>query len=122
VSITRPDTAYVTLRLRIKEPLRAEIERAAAARGVSMNAEMQRRLEASFTPQPPGDLLDIWSADPSLRFMATFMMKELVHEGRAAAQAAGIPEEPAACWLERSDTYIRATRGVIHALSRTAKR
>lgn len=41
----RDRTATVDIKLRIKEPLRAEIEAAAKADGVSMNAEMVRRLD-----------------------------------------------------------------------------
>ena len=41
----RKQSATVDLKLRVKEPLRAAIERAARHRGISMNAEMVRRLE-----------------------------------------------------------------------------
>lgn len=44
----RKKTAIVNLRVRTKEPLRAQIEKAARKRGVSMNAETVARLEASF--------------------------------------------------------------------------
>ena len=40
----RKQSATVDLKMRIKEPLRAAIERAARQRGISMNAEMVRRL------------------------------------------------------------------------------
>lgn len=46
---TRPDHAIVQLsKVRLKEPLRAALERTAADRGVTMNAEIARRLEQSF--------------------------------------------------------------------------
>ena len=44
----RKPTAFVSYKLRIKEALRREIERAAKARGVSLNYEMSSRLERSF--------------------------------------------------------------------------
>jgi hypothetical protein len=44
----RKDAATVQVGLRIREPLRAQIERDAAALGVSMNALMADRLERSF--------------------------------------------------------------------------
>ncbi len=44
----RDKKAKVDLKLRMKEPLRASIEAAAAERGFSMNAEMVDRLESSF--------------------------------------------------------------------------
>src|SRR3954447_24995225 len=44
----RNETATVDIKIRMREPLRAEIEKAAADRGVSMNAEMVERLSESF--------------------------------------------------------------------------
>ena len=44
---SRSDT--IQLKARMKEPLRAKLEAAAEARGVSLNAEMVHRLEQSFT-------------------------------------------------------------------------
>ena len=46
--MARKETATVDLKLRLKEPLRAQIEAAASARGVSLNAEMVSRLYRSF--------------------------------------------------------------------------
>ena len=43
---SRSDT--IQLKARMKEPLRAKLEAAAKARGVSLNAEMIHRLERSF--------------------------------------------------------------------------
>jgi hypothetical protein len=42
----------VQLRLRIRESLRARLEKDARRGGISLNAEVERRLEASYT-QPP---------------------------------------------------------------------
>jgi len=47
----RKKTAHVDLRMRMQEPLRASIEKAAKKRGVSMNAEAVDRLERSFQIQ-----------------------------------------------------------------------
>jgi Arc-like DNA binding domain len=44
----RPQTAFAHLKVRMKEPLRAALEGAAKERGVSMNAEVVRRIEQSF--------------------------------------------------------------------------
>jgi hypothetical protein len=44
----RAASAIATIKIRMKEPLRAQIERAAKRRGVSMNQEMNDRLTASF--------------------------------------------------------------------------
>jgi Arc-like DNA binding domain len=51
----RNKTATVDLGLRIKEPLRVQIEAAARDRGVSMNAEVVARIEHSFEA---GEILD----------------------------------------------------------------
>jgi hypothetical protein len=40
----REDTATVDIKIRMKEPLRAEIEKSAKDKGISMNAEMINRL------------------------------------------------------------------------------
>jgi hypothetical protein len=47
----RSKTATADLGLRVKETLRSQIERAAKANGVSMNAEIVDRLERSFRPE-----------------------------------------------------------------------
>jgi hypothetical protein len=44
----REEAATVQLKVRMKEPLRANLEEAARRRGVSMNAETVHRLERSF--------------------------------------------------------------------------
>jgi Arc-like DNA binding domain len=44
----RDQATTVQLKVRMKEPLRADLEKAAHRRGVSMNAEIVRRLERSF--------------------------------------------------------------------------
>ncbi|SJM33126.1 hypothetical protein [Mesorhizobium delmotii] len=44
----RGDSPTADLKVRMKEPLRAKIEAAAAAKGVSMNAEAVDRLDRSF--------------------------------------------------------------------------
>lgn len=46
--VKRKESATVDVKIRMKEPLRAAIERAAKRRGVSMNSEMTDRLERSL--------------------------------------------------------------------------
>ena len=43
----RDRTAIVQLKVRMREPLRAHLEKAAAARGISLNSEIVDRLERS---------------------------------------------------------------------------
>src|SRR5262249_39346160 len=45
---TRDDAATAQLKIRIKEPLRAAVEKDAEARGLTMNAAINDRLEQSF--------------------------------------------------------------------------
>jgi hypothetical protein len=52
----RKKSATVGLMVRMKEPLRAKIEKAAKARGVSMNTEATSRLERSFSE---GDFVEV---------------------------------------------------------------
>jgi hypothetical protein len=44
----RDEATPVQIKLRMKEPLRAMLEESARERGISMNAELVRRLERSF--------------------------------------------------------------------------
>jgi hypothetical protein len=44
----RDEAAYVQLKFRVRERLRALLEQEAEQRGISLNAEIVRRLEASF--------------------------------------------------------------------------
>jgi Arc-like DNA binding domain len=46
--VKRDQTAVADVKTRLREPLRAKLERAARHRGVSMNAEICDRLERSF--------------------------------------------------------------------------
>ena len=50
---SRSDT--IQLKARMKEPLRAKLEAAAAAKGISLNAEMVHRLESSFLDEEARD-------------------------------------------------------------------
>jgi hypothetical protein len=43
-----PSSAFVGLKVRLREPLRKKLEVAAKKRGVSLNAELVARLEESF--------------------------------------------------------------------------
>jgi hypothetical protein len=47
----RPESDTVQLKVRMKEPLRAQLEKAAAKRGVSLNTEATDRLQQTFLNQ-----------------------------------------------------------------------
>jgi non-homologous end joining protein Ku len=55
--VKRSKTAIVGLRVRLREPLRKKLETAAKQKGVSLNAELVDRLEASFSAQAVEDKL-----------------------------------------------------------------
>jgi non-homologous end joining protein Ku len=55
--VKRSKTAIVGLRVRLREPLRKKLETAAKQKGVSLNAELVDRLEASFSAQAIEDKL-----------------------------------------------------------------
>lgn len=53
----RPKTATVNLKVRMKEPLRAKVETSAKKRGVSLNAEVVKRIELSFEAEKRESLI-----------------------------------------------------------------
>ena len=53
----RDEAQTVQVGLRVKEPLRALLEESATERGISMNAEIVRRLERTF--EPPEHKIDL---------------------------------------------------------------
>ena len=48
--VKREKTQVVQFKLRIRESLRAKLEKSARQSGISINSEMERRLEASYDP------------------------------------------------------------------------
>ena len=53
----REQSATIQLKIRMKEPLRAALEKAAQERGVSLNSEAVKRLELSFEEQKRESLI-----------------------------------------------------------------
>src|SRR5262249_22520015 len=78
----RPKAATVDIGLRVKEPVRARIERAAKDSGVSMNAEINSRLDSSFTKE---DIVDRMFGGPELRRMAMLWAAVFSHGARLGA-------------------------------------
>lgn len=106
----RKRTATVELKVRMKEPLRAKIEKAAKRRGVSMNAEAVDRLERSFSRD------DIWDGDATLRNMALIMAAAFARGGERGAHSRKHPEWSPADWLNDSFCYEVAATAVGEAL------
>ena len=95
--LARDESAATQLKLRIREPLRAAIERDAERRGISMNAVISERLEQSFQAEDGfggprisalfrslvetirlsgAGLTDGWLDDPSRRRSVLNLMKQ----------------------------------------------
>ena len=53
----RADTAKAQIKLRLREPLRAELEAEAKRRGFSLNMEIARRLENSLVEEKRGNIV-----------------------------------------------------------------
>ena len=79
----RPKAATVDIGLRVKEPVRARIERAARDNGVSMNAEINGRLDSSFTRE---DVFDRMFGGPEMRRMAMLWAASFYHGAQLGAQ------------------------------------
>lgn len=113
---TRDQKAIVDIKIRMREPLRAQIEKAAAVRGVSMNAEMINRLDRSFQR---GDLLD---EALSLRWgsrMAKIMQGVAVAMETVGDQAflAAEGRDPRGRWHEHPYAFDRALEAAKRALN-----
>jgi Arc-like DNA binding domain len=78
----RPRAATVDIGLRVKEPVRARIERAAKDNGVSMNTEINGRLDSSFTKE---DIIDRMFGGPEMRRMAMLWAAVFSHGARLGA-------------------------------------
>ena len=76
----RTKTATVDIGLRVKEPLRARIERAAKDSGVSMNAEINGRLETTFTKE---HLFDDLFGGPEMRRLAVMWAAVFAYDAQA---------------------------------------
>jgi hypothetical protein len=70
----RKASATVDIKIRMKEPLRRDIERAAKGRQISMNAEMVDRLSRGFT-------IDSVLGGPALRQVLIHLMAAFADEG-----------------------------------------
>jgi hypothetical protein len=110
-TVTRDDTATATIKIRMREPLRANIERAAAQNRRSMNLEMIERLQRSFSEEDK----DAFFGGPGLREIAYGMASAFGSHGTAYAAANGNRHDPAE-WLTDESTYNEAMIGVIEML------
>lgn len=106
----RDKTATVDIKIRMKEPLRAEVEAAAKDRGVSMNAEMVARLAQSFRDEG-------LFASPGVRLWAILKADEFSKTGQAAAARAGL-DTADQVWMNNPACLLEASLAVVEALLR----
>lgn len=109
--VRRRQTAKADLKIRLKEPMRARIERAASKRGVSMNAEMVDRLERSFGQ-------DDSFGGPQWRQTAHLMLSAFAIAGQRRADSKRFVGD----WMTDADCYLAAVCGVIEGLTIGAHR
>jgi hypothetical protein len=101
----RSATATAELKVRLREPLRAKVERAAKKHRVSMNAEIVTRLENSFIE------VDRFGGPDLMR--VTFLMAEaFAHAGELCSE----PNTPPAEWVRDHKIYMQAAFSVLQAL------
>jgi Arc-like DNA binding domain len=111
---TRPKAATVDIGLRVKEPMRARIERESKQRGVSMNAEITDRLETSFFKE---DMLDRFFGGPEMRRMATVWAAKFAEGARHGAYSEhGPPFDRPLDKKELTDPKTRTYQGGAQAL------
>ena len=99
---SKTDTVHVSTRMR--EPLRAKLEKAAKAGKVSLNNELVARVERSFSE-------DEAFGGPELRRIAILMAATFAIAGQASA-----PDEQPEQWLKNPAAYISGMAGVLRAL------
>lgn len=107
----RPVAGRVSLKVRMEEPLRASLERAAEERGVSLNAEAVRRLEWSFAQEER--LADVFGREGLLE--ATAGMLDVISE--RISREGGEDQQ----WIEDRKLYSYTLRIACKLLNKLAR-
>ena len=110
----RPRSATVDLKVRMKEPLRASLEKAAKADGISLNAEAVRMIEEGFrTKEEETSLV----ARTALGIYVSFGGLEAFTVMRLLANAASVIEmRTKTKWLDDPATFDQVRRALISIL------
>lgn len=104
----RSKTAIANLKVRLRESLRAKIERAAKSRGVSMNAEMVDRVDESFEKE--AEIERLFGSDEVFALMK--VVSSAMHlTGRFANTGSGYPH-----WAQNPVAYHEATLAAARVL------
>jgi hypothetical protein len=101
----RDQTAIADIKTRLREPLRAKLERAAKRHGVSMNAEIGDRLERTFRQE------DAFGG-PDGRLRAHLMLSAFNTAGQRQARDKRIT----GAWTDDPECYLAASFAAIDAL------
>lgn len=107
----RDQAASAEIKIRMKEPLRAEIERAARRRGVSMNAEMVDRLERSFAET---------AYPPEIAALAELLARVMTDAGRSIEGGNRHAGYGFVNWLDDPYAFSQAAEAAIHVLELSA--
>ena len=102
----RPRSATVDLKVRMKEPLRARLEKAAKADGISLNAEAVRMIEEGFRSKEDETSIAARAAVgiyTSFGGIAGFQVMRLL-----ASSISAIEMNTNTKWTDDSDTFDRA--------------
>ncbi len=115
----RKKTATIQLsKVRMKEPLRGQLEKAAKARGVSMNAEIVDRLDRSFHNQAlVNEVLEAMFGKPLAATLLT-IGRAMVNPGRMRAFYETGTLEGASTWFDHPGAFDQAAQAATHVLER----
>lgn len=108
---SRPESATIQLKVRMKESLRRQIDSSARARGISLNADVVKRLEESFLPAER--LFD----EPILTVVAQLVGASFATGGQLAARRLGHPEWKADEWMQDPSAFRSALTAAFAALA-----
>ncbi|HEX3860462.1 MAG TPA: Arc family DNA-binding protein [Stellaceae bacterium] len=104
----REASATVDIKIRMKEPLRAQIEIAAKSLGTSMNAEMVDRLEQSFPEL---------TYPPEIAALAELIARAMTETGNAIEGLNHIAGHGRKSWLDDPYAYDQAIMAAVRVLT-----
>lgn len=108
--VQRKKSATVDVGLRVKEPMRAALDRSAKKRGISLNAEIVDRLERSLHE-------DQNLSGPKAARIAHMMSSMFGYTGSVEARARFGHAWNDDRWVDDPDCYTRAAAGVVSTLA-----
>jgi hypothetical protein len=107
----RDKTATVNLKVRMKEPLRAQIEASATGRRISMNAEVIGRIENSFRDEASMKQALELAYGPRTTVLLLALGKLIRNAGTISVATKGKPAVDDA-WLDDAFAYRQVTAGI----------